>query len=76
MAKFLPVKVVGGTVALGCCDRCNKKFPLKELRPDGNSPGLLVCSADWDELDRWRLPARKTEKISVDNPRPDVKLEI
>lgn len=43
------------------------------MRPDGNSAGLRVCGEGcWDTLDPYRLPARKTEKISLRFPRPDL----
>lgn len=60
------------TVAI--CDRCNRKFPIGELQPDPNSPGLMVCAADRDELDPYRLPARETEDITPPFVRPDVPL--
>jgi hypothetical protein len=60
--------------AIGICDRCSRKFPLAELMPDRNSPGLRVCKVDWDELDPYRLPARQTERISLPFVRPDVPL--
>lgn len=63
------------TLAIGVCDRCKRKFSLTELHPDRNSPGLIVCDADNDEYDPWRLPARKTEDITVRHPRPDQPLE-
>lgn len=58
-------------IAIGICDRCRRKFPIVDLRPDRNSPGLLVCDADNDEFDPWRLPARAAEDITLPNPRPD-----
>jgi hypothetical protein len=63
-------------LAIGICARCGLKYPLDELRPDGNSPGLLVCEDDWDGIDRYRLPARQPERITVDNPRPDVSVAV
>jgi len=63
------------TLAVGVCDRCNRKFPIGELSPDRNSPGLMVCADDNDKFDPWRLPARKTEDITVQRPRPDTPLE-
>lgn len=59
------------TLAIGICDRCKRKFPLGELSPDRNSPGLRVCKDDNDVFDPWRLPARKTENIALDNPRTE-----
>lgn len=60
----------------GICARCKRKFPLDELRPDPNVPGLLVCDEDRDVFDPWRLPTRALERISVTNPRPDVSLAL
>ena len=51
------------------------KRPIVEARPDPNFAGLRVCSHGCaDEIDPYRLPARKTEKISLQYPRPDVGL--
>lgn len=58
--------------AIAICDRCSRKFPLEELMPDPNSPGLRVCRDDLDELDPYRLPARQTERITLPFVRPDV----
>lgn len=71
MSKYLPV--TSGNVAIATCDRCHKKVPYSELRPDGNSPGLRVCSDKgcYDVRDPWRLAARKTENITLRYPRPD-----
>lgn len=63
------------TLAIGICGRCSRKFPLDELMPDPNYPGLRVCEADRDEFDPYRLPARQTEDISLRFPRPDTPLE-
>lgn len=62
-----------GNVAIAVCDRCNGKVPYTELRPDGNAPGLRVCGNPgcYDTKDPHRLPARKTETISLRYPRPD-----
>lgn len=57
------------------CDRCHMKRPWSDARPDGNSPGLMVCSeACSDSLDPWRLPARQPDKIALRFARPDVPL--
>lgn len=73
MPKFLPVNRHGSTIAIGICDRCKKKVHLSELRPDGNSPGLMVCRSKgcFDVRDPWRGPQRQTEIISLRKPRPD-----
>lgn len=62
--------------AVGICDRCNRRFLLSELIPDGNLPGLRVCREDWDELDPYRLPARQTENIVLPFVRPDVPIAL
>jgi hypothetical protein len=33
---------------------------------------MRVCKVDLDNFDPWRLPARKTENITLRFPRPDV----
>jgi hypothetical protein len=49
------------------------KRPQSELRADPNFPGLQVCGQNCaDEKDPYRLPARKTERITLRFPRPDV----
>jgi len=65
-----------GTVAIGICDRCKRKFSLTQLMSDPNSPGLRVCEDDKDIFDPWRLPARKTEDITLQYPRPDEPLDV
>lgn len=63
------------SLAIGICGRCSRKFPIGELHPDPNYPGLRVCRADLDEFDPYRLPARQTEDITLRFPRPDTPLE-
>lgn len=62
------------TFGIGICARCSKKMSLLDLYSDPNSPGLMVCKDDLDELDPYRLPARQTERINLDFVRPDVPL--
>lgn len=64
------------TYGIGLCARCSRKFPLARLRPDPNSPGLMVCEADADEYDPYRLPARQAEDVTLPFTRPDVPLEV
>jgi len=71
---YLPVSTKG-SCAIGICDRCHFKVPYDTLQPDGNSPGLRVCPDCSDVKDPWRLPARKTENITLRYPRPDENLE-
>lgn len=65
-----------GTIAIGICDRCNRKMSIEDLYPDTNSPGLRVCLEDRDELDPYRLPARQPEKITLPFVRPDVPIAV
>jgi len=62
------------TFGIGICARCSKKMFLDELYSDPNSPGLMVCKEDLDQLDPYRLPARQTERINLDFVRPDLPL--
>ena len=64
------------SLAIGICGRCNRKFPLDDLRPDPNIPALMVCDKDRDQFDPYRLPARQTENISLRFPRPDVSIAL
>jgi hypothetical protein len=60
-------------IAIAVCDRCKMKRPHAVMRNDPNFPGLRVCNEGCaDELDPYRLPARKTERITIRFPRPDV----
>lgn len=72
MPLYLPVKLQG-SAAIAICQRCQKKFYYDELVKDPNN-GMWVCKADQDIYDPWRLPARQTEDISLQRPRPDVPL--
>lgn len=43
------------------------------MRSDPNFPGLRVCDQGCaDQKDPYRLPARKTERIALRFPRPDL----
>lgn len=60
-------------IAIAVCDRCKMKRPHAELSKDPNFPGLMVCEQGCkDQFDPYRLPARKTERINLRFPRPDV----
>lgn len=61
-------------LSVAICDRCSRKFAYTDLMPDPNFPGMRVCAADKDQFDPWRLPAIKTENISLRFPRPDVSI--
>ena len=63
-------------LSVAICDRCSRKMPYTMLRPDPNSPGLMVCPDDYDQYDPWRRAARQTETITLRHPRPDVSVAI
>lgn len=44
---------------------------LSALSPDPNSPGLMVCAADKDDYDPYRLAPRKEDQIVLPFVRPD-----
>ena len=64
-----------GKVAVAICPRCHFKVHYNDLVKDGNIPGLMVCSSCRDNKDPYKLPARKTENIALQYPRPDDTLE-
>jgi len=65
------------SLAIGICDRCKMKRTYVSLSPDPNFPGLRVCDQGCkDNLDPYRLPARKTERINLRFPRPDVSVAV
>ena len=65
------------SLAIAVCDRCKMKRALVNLMPDSNFPGLRVCNEGCrDNLDPYRLPARKTERINLRFPRPDVSVAV
>ena len=72
MAIFLDT-IGYSDIAIAVCDRCKMKRPHAVMRNDPNFPGLRVCNEGCaDQLDPYRLPARKTERINIRFPRPDV----
>ena len=73
MTRFLDTRGKT-TLGIGICSRCSLKFPLEELHADPNSPGLRVCKDDLDQIDPWRLGPRESDQITLEWPRPDVKL--
>lgn len=76
MPRFLDTTGLS-SLAIGVCDRCKMKRPLVTLQPDTNFPGLRVCDQGCkDDKDPYRLPARKTERINLRYPRPDVSVAV
>ena len=66
------------SLAIAVCDRCKMKVPFVTLVKDPNFPGLMVCEDRGckDQFDPYRLPARKTERINLRFPRPDVSVAV
>jgi hypothetical protein len=65
------------SLAIAVCDRCKMKRAFSDLSADSNFPGLRVCSQGCkDQLDPYRLPARKTERINLRFPRPDLSIAV
>lgn len=64
-------------IAKAICDRCNRKYLWKDLRPDSNSPGLMVCNDGcWDEIDPYRLKPLTPDPITMRWARPDTDIGI
>lgn len=75
MPKFLDTEGLT-SIAIAVCDRCKMKRTFVSLMSDPNFPGLRVCDQGCkDQFDPYRLPARKTERINLRFPRPDVNLD-
>ena len=60
------------TFGIAICARCSRKFLLAELHPDPNYPNLMVCEADTDQYDPYRLAPRRPDQIVLPFTRPDV----
>lgn len=76
MPKFLDTRG-NADIAIAICDRCRMKRYHSVMRPDPNFPGLQVCDQGCaDDFDPYRLPARKTERINIRFPRPDVSVAV
>lgn len=76
MPKFLDTRGYSD-IAIAVCDRCKMKRPHAEMRSDPNFPGLQVCQQGCaDNFDPYRLPARKTERITIRFPRPDLSVAV
>ena len=76
MPRFLNTEG-NASLAIFICDRCRMKRAIIEAMPDPNFPGLKVCQQGCaDEKDPYRLPARKTERITLQFPRPDVSVAV
>ena len=76
MGIFLDT-IGNASLAIFICDRCKMKRPHAVMRNDPNFPGLRVCNEGCaDQFDPYRLPARKTERINLRFPRPDVSVAV
>lgn len=70
MSTFLDV-TGNSTYGIGLCARCSRKFALEELAPDPNSPNLMVCEADRDDYDPYRLAPKAEDQVVLPFVRPD-----
>lgn len=71
MPRFIDT-LGNSSLAIFICGRCKFKRAIDEAMPDPNFPGLIVCQQGCaDVKDPYRLPARKTERITLRYPRPD-----
>lgn len=59
------------TYGIGICARCSRKFLLAQLHPDPNYPNLMVCDADTDDYDPYRLAAKREDQVVLPFVRPD-----
>jgi hypothetical protein len=76
MPRFLDTTGLSD-IAIAVCDRCKMKRFHAVMRSDPNFPGLQVCDQGCaDQFDPYRLPARKTERITIRFPRPDVSVAL
>lgn len=76
MGIFLDT-IGNASLSIFICDRCRMKRAMDEQMPDPNFPGLRVCQQGCaDQKDPYRLPARKTERINLRFPRPDVSVAV
>ena len=76
MPRFLDTRGYSD-IAIAICDRCKMKRPHAVMRSDPNFPGLQVCDQGCaDQYDPYRLAARKTERINIRFPRPDVSVAV
>lgn len=63
------------SLAIAVCGRCKLKVAYDDLRQDPNTKNWY-CEKCVDLYDPYRLPPRRTEKISLHHPRPDEPLEM
>ena len=56
---------MGATKALGICDICGFRYPLKDLKK--NSYGMMVCSMDYEgKYDKQNHPQNRIAKVRDD----------
>lgn len=77
----MPAPYASGKYSIAICDRCRRKRPYQMLGPDGNTPSWRVCQDGGkdgcrDVYNPNRLPARQTETITLQFPRPDVPINV
>ena len=65
-------KYAKGRYAVGICGRCGFKVPYKDLRGDGQYPGLRVCDDCYDAKHPVEKPFVADEGIALRKPAPNI----
>src|SRR5262245_11304801 len=68
-----------GTLGIGVCSRCRAQRSLGGFTADPPPPGLPVCKDQSegciDKYDPYRLPPRQPDKMTLQHPRPDERMD-
>lgn len=59
-----------GIHSVGQCGICGLPFPYTDLRPDGETRGLMVCQECWDPKHPQETPAKPIDPIALRRPSP------
>ena len=68
-------KLAKGKYAVGICGRCGFKVPYRDLRSDGQYPGLRVCDDCYDKKHPVERPFVAVEGIALRHPAPDIDVD-
>lgn len=61
-----------GLYALGECQQCGFRYKLSQLRSDGQTPNLLVCTPCWDRKNEAEYPVNMSDATALYHPAPDL----
>jgi len=70
MARFLNTRG-RARLTVQNCERCQKKYPIGMLSPDGDQPGIKVCRACRDSIDPWKLPPPPADDYVIPGAQPN-----